>query len=91
MSNKLERDEVLFEVRDGTEYATLHADAFRDAMRIRDELQAERARLTRERDEALQGWEDMTHHYERVRLERTGLQTEIGRLQALVNTLLHKP
>lgn len=43
---KIKSDEVLFEIRDGIEYATLRADTFRTAMRQRDFLQAETGRLT---------------------------------------------
>lgn len=38
-------DEVRFEIKDGTEYATLHADTFRAAMRERDALRAENEQL----------------------------------------------
>ena len=40
MSSKIGSDEVLFEIKDGIEYATLHADTFRAAMRERAALRS---------------------------------------------------
>lgn len=42
---KPEHDQVSFDLVDGTEYATLHADVFRSAMNERDRLRAENEHL----------------------------------------------
>lgn len=84
MSDKPGPDEVTFWIDTDAEFATLHADEFRTAMRERDQLRAEVARLEIDRNAAKETANVCHALHEEALTENERLRAQVKDAEAVI-------